>query len=140
VRTLGLYYRQTVEADTGSQNEGARLALYFERKASSITSAYSILADKALLKVVQTAFGLPSSMSLLDIDKQADLLTKRLDLEDFKDPSKVQAFLTRFTGLWELENPTTTQLVPNILVGQPLEASVSNELLTNLQNLKLGGA
>ena len=54
VRTYGLYYRQTVEEDAGRQNEGVRLALYFERKASSITSAFSILADKALLQVAQT--------------------------------------------------------------------------------------
>ena len=36
-----------------------RLALYFTRKASSITTSYQILADKALTQVVQTALGLP---------------------------------------------------------------------------------
>ncbi len=141
VRTQALYYRQKVEADAGSENEGVRLALYFERKASSITSAYSILADKALLKVAQTALGLPASMSLLDIDRQADLLAKRIDLADFKDPSKVQAFLSTFAAKWEIDNSTATSQSPAaLLIGQPTEAFVSVDLLSSLQTLKLGGA
>lgn len=141
VRTRNLYYHQQLEEDAGSQNEGVRLALYFERKASSITSAYSILADKALLKVVQTATGLPETMSLLDIDKQAELISDRLDLEDFQDAGKVAAFLMRFTGMWDIESSSATQTSSSaLLIGQPIEASVSTDLLTNLQNLRLGGA
>jgi hypothetical protein len=141
VRTQALYYRQKVEADAGSENEGVRLALDFERKASSITSAYSILADKALLKVAQTVLGLPESMSLLDIDRQAELLSKRIDLEDFKDTSKVQAFLTRFAAKWEIDNSTATSQSPStLLIAQPTEAFVSVDLLSSLQTLKLGGA
>jgi hypothetical protein len=141
VRTQGLYYRQKVEADAGSQNEGVRLALYFERKASSITSPYSILADKALLKVAQTALGLPESMSLLDIDRQAEMLSKRLNVKDFKDPAKVQAFVTRFAAKWEIDNSTSASQSPAaLLIGQPTESFVSVSLLTSLQKLKLGGA
>ena len=51
-----------------------RLALYFERKASGITSAYDILADPALLKVVQTALSIPPETGAQDIDKQAALI------------------------------------------------------------------
>src|SRR5690606_14241580 len=47
------YLRQTLETEAGSQNEGVRLALYFERKASTITNAYEILGDKALLTMMQ---------------------------------------------------------------------------------------
>ena len=62
--TVDRYVRQTLEEDAGAQNEGVRLALYFERKASRASvSAYSILADPALLKVVQTALGIPASAS-----------------------------------------------------------------------------
>lgn len=137
--TVDRYVRQKVEEDAGSQNEGVRLALYFERKADSITSAYGILADAALLKVAQTALGLPQTMSLLDIDRQAELISDRLDLEDLKDPEKLEALLTHFAAMWEIDNPTTTQLTPTILIAQPIEASISLDLLSNLQNLKLGG-
>ncbi|MTD94807.1 DUF1217 domain-containing protein [Hyphomicrobium sp. xq] len=142
VRTQGLYYRQTVEEDAGSQNEGVRLALYFERKASSITSAYSLLADKALLQVAQTALGLPATMSLLDIDRQAEMISNRIDIEDFKDPAKLQTFLTRFSGTWDVNNASaaTSTSPAAVLITQPTESFVSVNLLTSLQNLKLGGA
>jgi hypothetical protein len=142
IRTQRLYYRQTVEEDAGEQNEGVRLALYFERKASSITSAFAILADKALLKVAQTALGLPATMSLLDIDRQAEMIDGRIDIEDFKNPAKVQSFLTSFSAMWDVNNADSTASASPaaLLIGQPAEAFVSVDLLTNLQNLKLGGA
>lgn len=137
--TVDLYVRQQMEQDAGSQNEGVRLALYFERNASNITSAYSILGDKALLKVAQTALGLPSTMSLLDIDRQAEMITDRLDLADLKDTKKLQSFLTSFAAKWDIDNQTTSQSSPVALLIQPTETGVSSNLLSTLQNLKLGG-
>jgi hypothetical protein len=142
IKTQQLYYRQTVEEDAGEQNEGVRLALYFERKASSITSAYSILADKALLQVAQTALGLPQTMSLLDIDRQADLITKRIDVADFKDPAKVRKMLTQFSAMWDVNNDTTaTSTSPAaLLIGQSTQSFLDVGMLSSLQTLKLGGA
>jgi hypothetical protein len=140
ITTQDLFFRQTLEQDAGEDNEGVRLALYFERKAASITSAYGILADKALLEVVRTALSLPDSISLQDIDRQAELIERRLDIDDLKDPEKLDAFLNSFAALWEIANPTSTQTVPNLLIGQPVEASVGIDLLTSLQSLRLGGA
>lgn len=137
--TVDRYMRQTLEEDAGSTNEGVRLALYFERKAANVTSPFGILADRALLKVVQTALGLPASMSFQDIEKQATLISERLDIEDLKDPAKVKSLLSRFTALWELQNPTSLAAAPSILIGQPTVAGVSQGLLAALQNLKLGG-
>ena len=39
--TVDRYVRQTLEEDAGAQNEGVRLALYFERKAPSIDERLS---------------------------------------------------------------------------------------------------
>ena len=39
--TVDRYVQQTLEEDAGAQNEGVRLALYFQRKASSITTPLS---------------------------------------------------------------------------------------------------
>lgn len=140
IRTQSFYYRQKVEEDAGSQNEGLRLALYFERKASSITTAYSILADKALLKVAQTALGLPETMSLLDIDKQAEMIADRLDFADLKDPAKLQEFLTQFAASWDVANTNVADTNPALTLLQPIEAGISYDLLNSIQNLKLGGA
>lgn len=137
--TVDRYVRQTLEEDAGSQDEGVRLALYFGRKAADLEGPYNVLADAALLKVVQTAFDLPATMSLLDIEKQAEMISLRLDIEDLKEPEKLASFLRRFTNLWDVANPKAGASVPSLVVGQPIEAGIGGDLLASLQNLKLGG-
>ena len=138
--TVDRYVRQTLEEDAGAQNEGVRLALYFERNAAKIESAYGILADPALLKVVQTALGMPAATSAINIDRQAEMIAKRLDIDDLKDPTKLNRFLSRFASLWELSNPTTTPASAATLITQPLGVSgIGLDVLATLQNLKLGG-
>ena len=102
--TVGKYLRQALEEEPAKQNEGVRLALYFERKAPRITKAYQILADKALLKVVQTALGISPLTSMADVDKQAAMLAKKIDFADFQNPEKLRTFLQRFSVMWETEN------------------------------------
>ncbi len=136
------YIRQTVEEDAGNQNEGTRLALYFERMASTIKTPFNILADKALLKVVQTALQIPAGTSMMDIDKQAEMLEKRLDVEDFKDPEKLKAFIGRFTALWEVTNGTSTANPTNAaltILGNSSGMGISANVLSAIQNLKMGG-
>lgn len=137
--TVDHYLRQTLEEDAGRQDEGVRLALYFERKAPALTSVYGILADSALLRVVQTTFDLPVTMSLLDIDKQAELISARMDVDGLKDPGKLAKLVRRFTHLWEVNNPNSAGASPAISIGQPIEAGIGGEILASLQNLKLGG-
>ena len=105
--TVDKYMRQTLEEDAGQTNEGVRLALYFDRKAPTITNWYDVLADTALASVVRTALGLPDSFATADIDKQAQLFEQKLDISDFTDPDKLGKFLTRFTSLWEINHPTS---------------------------------
>jgi hypothetical protein len=139
--TVDKYVRQTLEENAGENNEGVRLALYFQRKASGIADALDILADPALLKVVQTALSIPPETGTQDIDRQAALIEARLKIEDLQDPKKLDAFLTRFTSLYELQNKPAVATSPAlILIGQPVEAGIGMDLLMSLQNLKLGGS
>jgi hypothetical protein len=132
------YTRQTLEVSAGEDNTGVRLALYFDRMASSITSGYSIIADDALSQVVRTALQLPAEFAATDIDRQAAYYEKMLNIEDFKDVGERGKFLERFTAMWELENPTgsydpLTAFQPSSLTG------ISTDLLLSINNLKLGG-
>jgi hypothetical protein len=133
------HVRQTMETDAGSQNEGVRLALYFQRKAAGITSPFSILADKALLEVVRTALNLPAQMSQADIDVQAATITKRLDIADLKDPAKLEKFLTRFAAMYDMNNGgfSTLSAASVLLTGQQgIGTNVS--LLGSMQRILLG--
>lgn len=132
------YARQTLEVSAGEDNTGVRLALYFERMASSITSGYSIIADDALSQVVRTALQLPAEFAATDIDRQSAYYEDVLNLDDFKEPAKLGKFLERFTSMWELENPSgsydpVTAFQPSSLTG------ISTDLLISINNLKLGG-
>jgi hypothetical protein len=128
-----------MENDAGVQNEGVRLALYFARKASIIVSPFSILADKALLEVVRTALNLPAEMSQADIEVQAANITKRLDIADFKDPEKLEKFLTRFAAMYDMNNGgfSTLSAASVLLTGQQ-GISTNTSLLGSMQRLLVG--
>ena len=90
--TVDKYMRQTLEEDAGKTNEGVRLALYFQRKAPTITSWYDVLADTALRqRRAAPRSALPDSFATADIDKQAQLFEQKLDLADFSDPDEARA-------------------------------------------------
>lgn len=140
--TTQKYIQQVTEDNAGSQNQGVELALYFQRKASSITSAYSILADPALLKFVQTTFGISPYSSQADIDVQATDLNRRLNIKDLQDPKKVEKLAERFTAMWDASGNNTSNQntsAATIILGQSLTYGISQDLLLSLQNLKLGG-
>lgn len=137
--TVEKYTRQTLEENAGASNEGVRLALYFQRNAASIGNVYDILADRALLQVVQTALGIPPESSMQDIDRQAEMIAARLDIADLKDAAKLDRFIARFTSLWELKvAPAAASPIVSLIAG-PSAARVSADLLLSLQNLKIGG-
>ncbi len=134
------YVQIQLEEDAGSANEGVRLALYFRRKASEITSAYSILGDAALYKVAQVTLGLTSSANASNLDAQAEIIKSKIDLENLNDPAVVNKFLTRFTSMWELRNGTAASSAPNIILGQGVQSITSMETLAKIQSLRIGGA
>lgn len=138
--TADMYLRQTMESTAGAENEGVRLALYFQRKAPSITSAFTILADKALLEVVRTALGLPAAMSQSDIDAQAAIITRKLNLADLKDPKKVEKLMARFSVLYDLNNGGSGPAsAVSILFGGQQASGIGAGLLGNLQSLRFRG-
>lgn len=130
------YMRQTLEEDAGMQNEGVRLALYFERKAGTITSAFQILSDPALAQVVRTALGLPDSIAASDIDRQAALLESRIDFDSFSDPDELAKFINRFTTMWEVSNGASGANSPLLQLFQPTQAGISPDLLLTIAQTK----
>lgn len=108
METQAKYLRQTLEQQQGDSNPGVRLALYFQRKAGDITSAYDILADKALSEVFRTTFNLPDQMASMQIDQQAKIVEKYLKIKDLSDPAKVAKLLDRFSAMYDAANSSQT--------------------------------
>jgi len=111
---LAKYQARRFEAAVGEQDGNLRLALNAQRELGDLANRsissngkwYLILGSTPLRQVVQTAFGLPSSFSSLDIDRQLATLKELSERYlGFSDPAKfadsaqseklVQLFLTR---------------------------------------------
>lgn len=131
--TVDRYVRQRLELDAGQGSEGVRLALYFQRKAPAVSSAYGLLADRALLKVTQVALGLPAESGALEIDRQKALIDKKLDVADLKAPDKLDRFLTRFAALWDIENPQADSMTTAGLAPLGNQGSIGLDLLARIQ-------
>jgi hypothetical protein len=135
--TVDKYMRQTLEEDAGQTNEGVRLALYFQRKAPGLTDWYQVLADKALSQVARIAFGMPDSFASADIDKQVKLFEQKFDIADFADAGKLDKFMTRFTTMYEIQNPSSTATTSvGVLFSQPTTIGVSTDLMMAMQQMK----
>jgi hypothetical protein len=134
------YVQLTLEAKEGEQNQGVRLALYFKRKASSVTSTMGILADRALLQFAQTTFGIPSTASKADLDIQVRNLEKHLNVKDLQDPKKVDKLIQRFGAMWDAINVAPEATSPVLsLFGQAPEQGMSVDLMMSIAKLRLGG-
>ncbi|KAA2237367.1 DUF1217 domain-containing protein [Salinarimonas soli] len=135
------YVRQTLEQREGESNEGVRLALYFARMAPGLKNAYQVLADPALSKVVRTALNLPEAMATTDIDKQARLIESRITFADFKDKTKLDAFLKRFASMNDVNQPQpmATALASLMApVGSAGSVGIRPDLLVGLQSIRFG--
>ena len=104
VETEHLYVTQSIEEEAGETEVGARLALYFARMAPTITSVYELLADEALGQFIRTTLSLAEETASADIDKQAQLIESRLEIQDLQDSEKVDEMINRFLVLYDLEN------------------------------------
>ena len=134
--TVDRYLRIQLEAEAGRNDEGLRMALYFQRKAPDVTSVFGLMGDPALYKVVQTALGLPAAYSNTDVDKQADFIGSRIDIADFKDPAKLEAFVTRFAAKWQAANGGGATAAPQVGLSQSVLTTFDNSLLLSMQLLK----
>ncbi|MBX9589284.1 MAG: DUF1217 domain-containing protein [Hyphomonadaceae bacterium] len=140
LKTIDLHVRQAMESEAGTHSEGVRLALYFQRKAADIVSPFNILADKALFEVVRTALSLPTGMAQVDLDTQAAMITKRLNLADLKDPAKVSKLLARFSALYDLNNgPSPSASAASVILGGG-QSGIGTDmgLLQSLQRVTMG--
>src|SRR5690606_31502305 len=136
IETQNMYLRQTLEAEQGNENAGVRMALYFERMVGSVTDAYGILADEAMMEFVRVTFSLPTELGSMDIDQQAKLIKKNLDLQDLKDPEKLKKLIQRFTIMYDLENGITGPSPVDILAGTGAYTGISADTLWALSQVR----
>ncbi|PWS38251.1 hypothetical protein DFH01_02855 [Falsiroseomonas bella] len=86
------------EKAMGDANPGLREALYFKRMAGNASTIAQLMSDRALATVARGALGLPEQFGLLSFEQQRDLLTRRIDVADLKDPKAVSRMAQRYVA------------------------------------------
>jgi len=135
------YIQISLEKKEGEQNQGVQLAMYFKRKASSVTSTMGLLADKALLKFVQTTFNIPATASKADLDIQVRNLEKHINIKDLQDPKKVDKLIQRFNAMWDVTSPSVATMSPVLTLfdqSSP-QQGFSVDLMLSIAKLRPGG-
>src|SRR5690606_12239877 len=127
--------RHSLEGDAGEENEGVRLAHYFERKAPKVTSAYGLLAHPLSWKVIQAVFGFPEEMAAAVIDRQVSAVLQRLNVDDLQDLAKVERMIDRFTAVWDAQQTATQEPVLS-LFSNSSSPSISLDAIMTLKTLK----
>ncbi|WJH39167.1 DUF1217 domain-containing protein [Aliirhizobium terrae] len=137
--TQSMYLSQLLETEQGNDNAGVRLALYFQRMADTITDPYVILGDDALAEFFRVTYSLPTEFSNMDVDKQAAVVEKNLNLADLSDPVKLKKLVERFTFMYDIENNSgATSPAVSILNGSSATAGISADTLWALSQLGTG--
>ncbi len=123
----------------GESNEALGVVLKFRDKVEDVSTWFSILGDRDLSDFMRTALGVPFQTATLDIDRQAEILGARFDLEDLQDPEKVEQLINRYviykdaetnqnaaasSPILQLVGPTSGQFVP-ITIGVDMVAGFS---------------
>ena len=141
--TNQLFLHQTLETQEGDNNDGVRLALYFQRQAPNINSVYDIMADTALYSVVTTTYSLPSAISSMDVTAQATLLQKFINVDDLHDSTKLNKLLQRFSVEYDLKNNSGTSTSSgasalSILQSSSKSVGISADTMLSIAQLSSG--
>ncbi|MCT4608175.1 MAG: DUF1217 domain-containing protein [Pelagimonas sp.] len=118
------------EVAVGNVDENLRFALNFERaipqlaknESSDNTKWYQVLGTTSLRKVFQSALGLPSGFSQIDLDKQLEVIKEKVD--------------TRF-GIKNFSDLTDPDIGARIIESFLLQSQVQSTLSTGAQQTAL---
>ncbi len=87
-----LSWQKELDAD----QPGISDAMLFRERAASVTSAYDLLGDPVLRRVITGALGLPQQIAVQPVETQARAITSRLDLSKLQNPREVAKLAERY--------------------------------------------
>ena len=79
--------------------------LTVREKIGDVDSWYDVLSDPDLTAFMQTALGLPASVSGLDIDRQVEMYSARIDIADLGKPETLERLERKYVALRDVLAP-----------------------------------
>lgn len=110
--------------DVYDQNSSVGAVLEFRNKVSEIETPLDILKDRDTAAFVRRALGLPDVIAQVNIDRQAEMISARLDLETLSDPEVVDKLVRKYVALSNVFD--TQQVTQNAAVQLMQGAVVAN--------------
>ncbi|WP_240989205.1 DUF1217 domain-containing protein [Salipiger mangrovisoli] len=107
-KIVAAYVDTTYVNGKAEDNEALGLALQFRRKAGTVDSAYDLLKDKDMAQFIRTALGLPDEIATGDIDRQAALLSERIDFDKLGDEDYVESLVRKFAAISDATSDTVS--------------------------------
>lgn len=101
------YQQHSFDTSIGTDSTSLQEAEYFSQNVQGVTSIYQLMSDPALLNVVTTALGIPSSFGNLSFDQQVAILTPRVDMTQFATADGVNKFINKYLAMDELNQVTS---------------------------------
>jgi hypothetical protein len=101
------YIEAQFQSVVGNTSNTLHEALYAKQELPSITNWYSVIANRPLANVIQTVLGLPQSFAMIDVDQQVKVLSSRMNLANFQNPTKLNAMLDQFVAMSQEQTQST---------------------------------
>lgn len=129
--------------EQSTDNETLGTVLEFRRAVEDISGPLDVLKDEGLTEFFQTALGLPSELSGLDIDRQIEILNEKFDFDTLSDPEAVDKLITRYIaisdatkGITQVESGAITLMASAVSAGNSfLSATID---IATIQNVSTG--
>ena len=111
---LSGYETSQYEAQEGQQIPGMDDALYFTRTMPTITSINQLMSDTTLLNVVTTNLGIASTYGSLPFAEQESVLTSKVNLSSFSNPSTLQQYAEQYLALTGEQTASANDVDPAV--------------------------
>ncbi len=122
-RVVDRYVSAEYEKLLGRQDPAVREARYFAKNIGKINTVYELLGDPVLRSVVTSALGLPTSLAIQPIETQAEAITRRVDIAQFKAAATVQPKQIRATTLIDIGNLSRAVTIADAAVARAEETA-----------------
>jgi hypothetical protein len=142
-KVISDYQANSFETEVGQDNGTLQEALYFQKNAVGATNINQLMADPALLTVVETAEGIPTdAFGNLSYNQQLSILQSRVNMSQFKTQAGVNAYVQKFLAMSEVQAVTSGTASSNPLLalfsgGSSSSSSGSTAGLITAQTLNL---
>lgn len=112
-------------------NQTVGTVLHTRGRAPELTSWYAVLGDTKLQDFFYTALNIPDAMKGADVDAQAAMLSKRLDITTLKDPGVMDRLEARYTAIAEAKS-AQSNLATNPILQLFAPASQGQRAITQI--------